>query len=140
MTPGIFSLTNNDSATDLAITTAGTVTCDAITRQGGMESVSIQAKLTYGSGGTAVKVYVQTTLDQGTTWIDIACLTFATATAAKVVGLKAGSATTVITPTDGALADNTCVDGILGDQLRLKVISTGTYAGSTSLAVRAAIR
>jgi hypothetical protein len=48
--------------------------------------------------------------------------------------------TTPIIPTDGALADDTCVDGVLGDRLRVRVVTTGTYGGSTVLSVRAAVR
>lgn len=141
MTVGIFSLTKNDGATDLAITTAATSICDFIDDLDGMTGVTISARLAWGSGGTAVKTYVQTSLDQGSTWIDIACLTFSAASAHKVINLSGLTPkTTAATPTDGALTDDTCVDGILGDRLRCKVVSTGTYAGSTTLSVRASVR
>jgi hypothetical protein len=48
--------------------------------------------------------------------------------------------TTQVPPGDGALGDDTTVDGVLGDRLRAKVVSVGTYAGSTVLSVRAAVR
>jgi hypothetical protein len=37
--------------------------------------------------------------------------------------------------TDGTLAANTAVDGILGSMFRVKSVSTGTYTGGTTLAV-----
>ena len=38
----------------------------------------------------------------------------------------------VLTPvfTDGALADNTAVSGFIGDALRVKHVTTGTYTGA----------
>lgn len=133
--PGIYNLG------DFTVTTAATQTGDAVTGLAGLTAVSLQARLAYGSGGTKITVYIQTSLDQGTTWIDIACITFTTAGATKVVNLSGLTPkTTEITPTDGALADDTALDGVLGDRLRAKVVSTGTYAGSTVLSVRAAAR
>lgn len=105
----------------------------------GMTAVSIQVRLVYGSGGTTVKVDVETSLDQGASWISIARLAFTTASAIKVVNLS--GLTPKTTPaTPAVLSDDTCLDGILGDRLRAKVTSTGTYGGSTSIAVRAAVR
>lgn len=111
-----------------------------VDRLNGAVAAAVQFRLSYGSGGTSIKAYLQTSLDQGSTWIDIACATFTTASANKVVNLSALTAkTTAATPTDGTLTDDTAVDGILGDRLRVKVTSTGTYA-NTQLSVRAAIR
>jgi hypothetical protein len=123
------------------VTTAGTTTGDWVTGLEGMTALTFQARLAYGSGGTSVKVYLQTSIDQGTTIIDIACLTFTTASAVKVINLSGLTPkTTAVTPADGALTDDTCVDGILGDRLRVKIVSVGTYAGSTTLSARAAAR
>jgi hypothetical protein len=38
------------------------------------------------------------------------------------------------------MADDTAVDGLLTDRMRLKVVSTGTYAGSTVLSARLVAR
>lgn len=133
--PGIYSLG------DIAITGAGTQTGTVVDGLDGMTAVTLQARLAYGSGGTKVSAYIQTSLDQGSTWVDIACITFGTAGATKIVNLSGLTPkTTEVTPADGALADDTCVDGVLGDRLRVKAVSTGTYAGSTVLSVRAAVR
>ena len=133
--PGIQSLG------DFTITTADTQTADAIENLDGMLAASISARFVYGSGGTSAKLYVQTSLDQGTTWIDIACFAFTTANAHKVINLSGLTPkTTEVTPTDGAMSDDSALDGVLGDRLRAKIITTGTYAGSTTLTVRAAAR
>lgn len=138
---GVYSLTQSNGASDLAIAGAGTTICDVIDDLDGMLAATLLARLAYGSGGTKIQVYVQTSFDQGSTWCDVACFTFTTAGAAKVVNLSGLTPrTTAATPTDGALADDTCVDGVLGDRLRCKVVVTGTYAGSTVLAVRASVR
>lgn len=137
----IYNLTVNGSSSDVTVTTAGTTICDAITGLTSLTATSIHARFVYGSGGTACKAYVQTSLDQGTTWIDVACIAFATTNTTKVINLSGLTpVTTPATPTDGAMADNTCLDGILGDRLRVKVISTGTYAGGTVVSVRASER
>jgi hypothetical protein len=98
--------------------------------------VSILANFDYGSSGTKVTLWVQTSLDGGSTWLDIACMTFTTSDAKKVCSLKANTAVAAsYTPGDAALADDTIKDGILGDRLRCKLTTTGTYASSTTLTV-----
>lgn len=97
-------------------------------------NLTIQANFVYGSGGTNATAYVQTSLDNGETWTDIACFQFTTASARKIVNLSAQTAvTTQVTPTDGAMTANTAQDGVLGPRFRVKKASTGTYAGGTTL-------
>lgn len=95
-------------------------------------NLTIQANFVYGSGGTNATVYIQTTLDNGETWTDIACFQFTTASARKIVNLSAQTpVTTAATATDGTMTANTAQDGILGPRFRAKYASTGTYAGTT---------
>ena len=104
----------------------------------GMKELSVEANFVYGSGGTTAKVWIQTSLDGGSNWIDIMSFAFTTSSLRKIhtVVMPAVVATrTNVTPGDAALADNTILDGILGDRLRAKVTTTGTYAGSTTLDV-----
>jgi hypothetical protein len=111
-----------------------------VDRLEGMLAAAIEFRLAYGSGGTTVKAYLQTSFDQGQTWFDIACAAFTTSSAVKLINLSALTPkTTQVTPTDGSLTDDTCVDGLIGDRLRVKVTSTGTYV-NTQLAVRAVVR
>lgn len=102
-----------------------------------VESLTLQAVFTYGSGGTNATAYVQTTFDGGTTWMDIACFQFTTATAKHLFHLTAAAVTSIATPGDAALTANTCVNGFLGDQFRVKLTTTGTYAGGTTFAITA---
>lgn len=126
ITPGFRSLGSFN------VTAAGTQTGDWVEDLEGLLAMVLQARLAYGSGGTSVKVYVQTSLDQGVTPIDIACFTFTTAAAIKARNLSALTPkTSDVTPTDGALTDDTSVDGVLGDRFRVKVVSVGTYANTT---------
>jgi hypothetical protein len=141
MALGKFSITKKDGSSDLPVTAAGTFICDVVTSLASLLAFSLFLRLAYGSGGTSVKAYLQTTLDDGASWIDIACLTFATAAAAKCLNFSALTPkTTAVTPTDGTLTDDTAVDGLVGDRLRLKVVVTGTYAGNTVLSGRIVAR
>lgn len=99
-------------------------------------SVVLQATFAYGSGGTSVDAWVQTTFDGGATWIDVANFHFTTASARFLFNLSALTPiTTEYTPTDGTLTANTCKDGVIGDAWRVKYTSTGTYAGNTALTI-----
>ena len=99
---------------------------------------TFSAVFTYGSGGTTAKFWIQTTFDGGVTWVDVAQFAFATASAKAISSLKAVTAVAAnYTPTDATLADNTIKDGLLGDQLRVKYTTTGTYAGGTTIRIDA---
>ncbi len=123
----------------ITITAAATVTSPRVAqarRSDGPQHLSIEAQFVYGSAGTSAIAYVQTSFDGGATWMDVAALGFLTTTANKVVNLSSMTpVTTPVTPGDGALTVNTVQDGVFGDQWRVKVVSLGTYAGGTTLAV-----
>ena len=134
MALGAFGLTTNASASDLSITAAATTVCTPIIGLTGLQSLTVSLRLAYGSGGTAVKAYLQTSLDGGNTWDDVACWAPSNGNAAKRWNFSALTpVTTPVTPTDGAMTDNTAQDGLLGARVRLKVVSTGTYGGNTTL-------
>lgn len=112
---------------------AGTTTTPVV-GLAGMKSLTVQAALTYGSGGTSIDVWVQTSLDGGVTWCDVIQFSFTTASARKVSTVVMSTAlAAAVTPTDGTLGANLILSGLLGDQLRLKYTTVGTYGGSTSL-------
>lgn len=133
--------TGTYSLGDFAITTAGTQTGDWVDDFAGILALAASLRLAYGSGGTAIKAYLQTSLDQGETAIDIACVVFGTASEHDVANFSGLTPKlTLINPTDGTLTDDTAIDGVLGDRFRLKLVSTGTYAGSTVLSARITTR
>lgn len=104
----------------------------------GTKALTVQAAFVRAAGGTSAKVYVQTSLDAGATWVDIACLAFTTTTATKVSGVRLDTAlTAAYAPTDGTLADDTIKDGLLGDRIRVKLVVVGTYTGASSVTVTA---
>lgn len=118
------------------LTAAQTQTTTSVFRMRGARTALIQAAFTYGSGGTNVTAYVQTSLDGGTTWTDVAAFQFTTASARKIFNLSSATPVTSIgTPGDGALNVNNCIDGIIGESWRVKWASTGTYAGGTTLKI-----
>lgn len=102
-------------------------------------SVALQAIFTYGSGGTTANAYVQTSLDSGVTWFDIANFSFTTSTAKFMYNLSGLTPVTTenATRTDGSMTANTSLDGFIGDLLRVKYSSTGTYGGNTTLRIDA---
>lgn len=105
-------------------------------RERGPRNLCVEAIFTYGSGGTTVDAYVQTSFDGGTTWVDIFNFHPTTASLSSIVNLSCLTpVTTVYPPTDGTLASNTVKDGVLGDLLRVKYKSAGTYAGGTTLLI-----
>lgn len=119
-----------------AVTAAVTTSVEQA-RSSGARHALLQCNFTYGtSGGTTVDAWVQTSVDQGTTWCDVANFHFTTASLRKIYNLSALTPiTSIATPVDGSLASNTSVDGILGDLWRVKYTSTGTYVGATTLQV-----
>lgn len=103
----------------------------------GMKSVTISANFVYGSSGDTLKAVIETSLNQGSTWIEVARLAFAMASAEKVANLSALTpVTTVYAP--AALSDDTVKDGVFGSYWRARIIKGGgaAYAGNTSLSVR----
>lgn len=123
------------------ITAATTTTGQPFANLAAARYVALQSTLVYGSGGTAVKVYLQTSLDGGTTWRDIICQTFTTASGKKFSAVNVDIALAASqTASDGALADDTILSGLIGDRLRVKVVSTGTYGGSTTLTITAVVK
>jgi hypothetical protein len=119
------------------ITAAQTATTKtAVTGIARARAIALYCVFTYGSSGTSAKVWVQTTFDGGTTWVDIANFAHATTSLTRAYNLSAMTPlTSIYTATDGSLADNTCKDGLIGDQVRVKFTSTGTYAGTTTCQV-----
>lgn len=97
--------------------------------------VAVQASFVYGSGGTSITSWLQTSLDAGVSWIDVAAFGFTTSTAKAAANLSALTPVAIFTPTDGTLASGSVRDGIVGGLWRVKTTSTGTYAGGTSLRI-----
>jgi hypothetical protein len=102
-----------------------------------MAAVTLFVNFVYGSGGTTCVVTVQTSID-GVVWIDVARFDFTTASLSKVANLS--GLTPVAAATVAALSSQGQTDGVLGDRLRARLTTTGTYAGNTSVSVRAVPR
>ncbi len=116
--------------------TASTKT--AVTGLARAKSLALECIFVRAGGGTTAKVWVQTSFDNGSTWVDIANFAHTTSSLSRAYNLSALTPlTSVYTVTDGSLADDTCKDGLIGDQLRVKFTSTGTYTGASSVAVYA---
>lgn len=118
----------------VAITTAVSAQLGPVYKyyEGSPRDLLVQANFAAGSGGTSADAYVQTTVDGGLTWTDIANFHFTTTSARRLYNLSSLTPdTTIATPGDGALTANTAVDGLIGSQLRVKYTTVGTYVGAT---------
>jgi hypothetical protein len=124
---------------DFSIGAAATQVGDGVDDLSGALAVTLSARLAYGSGGTSCYAVVETSLDQGVTWVQIARFDFTTSGLQKVMTVS-GLTPRIAAATAGSLAADTALDGTLGDRLRATVVSTGTYAGSTVVSVRANVR
>jgi len=96
-------------------------------------SLNIQYTHVDGGTGTSVTAWVQTSIDD-TNWVDVSCFD-ATATGRKVSTVNGNVTHVLAEATDGALADNTDLDGWIGSKIRVKVTTVGTYDAVTSLVV-----
>lgn len=103
----------------------------------GMLACSLFCDFIYGSGGSSAVLVVQTTLD-GTNWIDVACFAFTTSSARKVANLS--GLTPKLVAAYAALSEDGVNDGLLGERLRAILTTTGTYAGNSSISIRAVCR
>lgn len=103
-----------------------------------MKSLTVFANFDFGATGTTVAAIIQTSIDQGATWIDIIRFDFTTADrkAHATVGAFAAGAVTTL----AALGSEGKLDNVLGDRIRAKITSTGIYSSNTSLALRAVVR
>jgi len=106
---------------------------------GSSAGASFSCNFTFGSGGGTVKVDIETSLDQGFSWVPIARFAFTSTSAQKIFNVNA--ATAKLTPLLPApLPDDTAIDGIMGDRIRAKLTTTGSYSGNSSVSVRAVLR
>ncbi len=116
-----------------AVTTAGTVngTPYRFTRRNGVRGLSMQVTLVGATGGTSFDAKVQTSLDGGTTWIDIWHATqFLPGPGRRAASVMMAASAADFDAT-AALASASTKDGILGDQIRGTYTSVGTYSGTT---------
>lgn len=104
----------------------------------GLLAATLFCDFTYVGGGTDLQVYVETSLDQAQTWLQVARFDFALESARKVANLS-GLLSKAVTAY-AALGAEGVNDGILGPLWRCSYTSTGDYTGATRLAVRMATR
>lgn len=123
-------------ATDWAITSAGTFVGAWTEDLAGMVRVASQIRWMYGSGSGTVRACIQSSLDQGNTAYDVVIADFANASG-TCVSTTTTASTYDVNVSDGGinLAAQSVSPGVktsaLGDRLRLKVVVTGTFVGST---------
>lgn len=90
------------------------------------------ANLTYGSDGTSLDCYMQTTFDQGSNWEDV--MNFHFAIAAMRLLQKLSRLTPVLAAAiadDGTLVAKRTTDGFLGSRFRVKYVVAGHMPAAT---------
>lgn len=121
---------------NLTNTNAGTYISSEVSIPMGASVILAQAVFVRGGGGTTCDVFVQTSVDNGSTWIDIMQFAFVTTTVTKISGVRPYIALAAnVTPSDGGLSDNTILDGVIGDRLRVKTVVVGSYSSTSTLDV-----
>jgi hypothetical protein len=125
----------------LQLTTAATYTSTPIDGLTGAAVLDVSAEFAPGAGGGTGKAYLQSSLDQGQSWFDLWCFTFATTAKSQARSMLSGSFGAA-TLQFVALADDTAMTPlILGDRLRWQVVTIGTaYSGMTEFRSWAHIR
>lgn len=122
----------------LGITTALTAQVQTpIDDLDGVTAVTIECAFQYGSGGTSLSALVQTSLDEGITWRDVARFDFTTVSDVRYSNLS--GLTPKVNVAYVALASAGVIDGLLGDQLRAVITSVGTYV-NTTVGIHASVR
>jgi hypothetical protein len=94
----------------------------------------------WGSGGTSTDAYLQTSLDGGTTWTDVANFHFLAVSARYIWTLESSliaAPVQLTAPSDGSMTANTALSGVFGNLWRVKFVTVGTYAGGTTLRIGA---
>jgi hypothetical protein len=121
---------------DFQITTPGTMTGEWATGLEGMQSVAIELRFLWGSGGGSVKALVQSAVGYDAPAYDIVQVTFGAAARTVLCELYAGT-TTLVDPNVGGIdsaGNEVFADGlvarVLGDRLRVVLIVTGTYVNT----------
>lgn len=147
--PGVKDLGSAAVAAINAATTATVITlqpdasgANVAYRDGleGMLAATLAVNFSYGSsGGTSIKVMVETSDNGGTTWTEVWRCALTTASAERKVNLS--GLTPVTTPyTPAALSDDTVKDGIFGNLWRARILTVGTYVGNANLTVKLTAR
>lgn len=142
--PGSYFLLINN--TDFVITAPATYVGDWLTELDGMTSASVLLDFRSAAGPQAfegdpyIRAYLQTSLDDGNSVIDVACVVFQGTNQQVVFNIAAdGTSPAPMAATDGALTDDTILGGILGNRLRLKLTTQGTWV-NTYLGGRIVVR
>jgi len=131
--PEVYALQPSDTdSADFQITAPGTMTGEWVTGLEGMQSLAVELRFLWGSGGTNVVALVQSAMGSDGPAYDIAQVTFAVAARTVMFEMFSGT-TTILEPGVGGLTSTGApeTDGlllhVLGDRLRLVAIVTGSY-------------
>ena len=125
-------------AADFQIAGSGVIIGSATDGLGGMEGFNCQVRFMLGTGSGGCRVYIQSSLDQGSSWFNIAVTEFDVVSVPWIFAVRTAT-TGLVTPVAGASGNSPETTGVitsvLGDRLRAYIIVSGTYV-NTTLSVR----
>jgi hypothetical protein len=106
-----------------------------------INAITLVGKAVVAAGGGECDAYIQTSI--GGAWFDIADFHFTTGSATKFFNLTTATAVSDAAGTLPAspITDDTAVNTVLGDNLRVRLITSGSaYTGASTLKVYAIVR
>ena len=106
----------------------------------GTRAMALESFFDYKASGTTVEGYVQTQIDSGSSWVDIAAFVYSAASGYKVFSLDDTAVTTVYTPTSGGLSANVAKNGIFGHSFRVEYRSFGDHGSGLKFTILAVAR
>jgi hypothetical protein len=104
------------------LSAAGTVIGGTVSQMTGATQLVGRVKYGYTGGIGTCDVYVQTTIDGGTTWYDVAAIRGTSTAYDRMFSVTTTPITTVYATTDGSLTADSVKDGLIGSSVRAKYV------------------
>lgn len=119
------------NSADFQITGSGTMVGRSCENLGGMHGVNLQLRFALGTGSGGVAVFMQTSLDEETTWFNSVVKLFDASSDRINYFIRPATSETLTTPVSGPSGNSPepqgIITSILGDRLRLYVVVAGSY-------------
>jgi len=93
--------------------------------------LTAQLTFTWGSGGTSINAFLQTSFDGGTNWCDVVSFAQLLLASQRAAASVVQGGVTPVAVTDGTLAAGTANAGLFGPWWRVKYTVAGAYTAST---------
>ena len=112
---------------------AGTFVGDWVKNLPGANALAVQARFTSGPGGNFVAVYIQTSLDEGASALDVTTMKFTKVSADAAANVSAAQGAVPFAPSSQSLTPGALAGPVLGDRFRAVVTVFAPYDPPASL-------